>query len=71
MSTNITRRLFMAAAGAASVLPRHVFAQGQRLGANGKLAIAGIGIGGMGKSNLHEIAATGHAIVALCDVDSA
>ncbi len=70
MSSTITRRYFLATAGTISFLPRHVFAQGKRPGANGRLAIAGIGIGGMGKNNLHEIAAAGHAIVALCDVDS-
>jgi predicted dehydrogenase len=70
MSTNITRRSFLATAGTVSILPRHVLAQGGRPGANGKLAVAGIGIGGMGKGNLREIAFAGHAIVALCDVDS-
>jgi len=39
------------------------------VGANAKLNIAGIGIGGMGKNNLHQIANRGHRIVALCDVD--
>ena len=68
---NITRRNFLAAAGTISILPRSVLAQGRRPGANGKLAIAGIGIGGMGKNNLQEISAAGHAIVALCDVDAA
>ncbi|MFB3906339.1 MAG: Gfo/Idh/MocA family protein [Acidobacteriota bacterium] len=70
MSSSIPRRHFLAAAGTISILPRHVLAQGKRPGPNGRLAVAGIGIGGMGKSNLHEIASTGHAIVALCDVDS-
>ena len=66
-----TRRRFLATAASISIVPRHIFAQGGKPGANGKLNIAGIGIGGMGKSNLHQIAAAGHAIVALCDVDSA
>ena len=38
-------------------------------GANSRLNIAGIGIGGMGASNLNTIANKGHTIYALCDVD--
>ena len=38
-------------------------------GANSKLNIAGIGIGGMGAGNLNAIASKGHTILALCDVD--
>jgi predicted dehydrogenase len=40
------------------------------VGANSKLNIAGIGIGGMGANNLNNIANTGHTIFALCDVDA-
>ncbi len=68
---NATRRRFLATAASISVLPRHLFGQGGKPGANGKLNIAGIGFGGMGKNNLHQIALAGHTIAALCDVDSA
>jgi len=71
MALPTSRRRFLAAAASISVLPRHLFAQGGRAGANGRLKVAGIGIGGMGKSNLHQIDQAGHDIVALCDVDSA
>ena len=71
MPVMTTRRRFLAAAATISIVPRHIFAQGGRPGANGKLNIAGIGFGGMGKNNLHQIALAGHAITALCDVDSA
>lgn len=71
MSTRTTRRQFMAAAATISVLPRHLFAQNGKPGANGRLNVAGIGIGGMGGGNLSQIANRGHTIAALCDVDSA
>jgi predicted dehydrogenase len=38
--------------------------------ANERLDIAFIGVGGQGQSNLHNIAALGDNVVALCDVDS-
>ena len=44
------------------VLPRHVLG-----GPNEKLNIAGIGIGGQGASDLHDV--NSENIVALCDVD--
>ncbi len=71
MSANATRRRFLAAAATISVLPRRIFAQNGKPGANGRLNVAGIGIGGMGQNNLHQVANTGHTIAALCDVDSA
>src|SRR5262245_34712038 len=37
--------------------------------ANSKLNVAGIGIGGQGRSDLDNIAGLGENIVALCDVD--
>jgi len=67
----LSRRRFLAAAATVSVVPRHLFAQTGRPGANGRLTVAGIGIGGMGKNNLHQIAGAGHTIAALCDVDRA
>ena len=57
-----------AAAGAAlfTIVPRRVLGRGQTPPSD-KLAIAGIGIGGMGAANLRELES--EAIVALCDVD--
>jgi predicted dehydrogenase len=71
----MTRRRFLgsgaavsAAAGAAlfTVVPRRVLGRGQTPPSD-KLAVAGIGIGGMGAANLRELES--EAIVALCDVD--
>jgi hypothetical protein len=41
----------------------------QRLSANDKVNVAGIGIGSRGGADIEEVAAEGHNIVALCDVD--
>lgn len=71
MPRTLSRRRFLAAAATISVVPRRIFAQGGRPGANGRLNVAGVGVGGMGKSNLNQIANAGHAITALCDVDRA
>jgi predicted dehydrogenase len=71
MRSSLSRRRFLAAAATIAVVPRSLFAQGGRPGANGRLNVAGIGFGGMGRNNLHQIAAAGHTIAALCDVDAA
>lgn len=65
----ISRRSLLAAAAAASlfhIVPRHALGQGQTPPSE-KLNIAGIGIGGMGASNLRML--EDQNIVALCDVD--
>ena len=66
----MNRRQFLrrssAAAVALTIVPRHVLGQGQKPPSE-KLNIAGIGIGGQGAGDLHEMA--GENIVALCDVD--
>ena len=41
----------------------------ERLAANEKLNVAGIGIGSQGGGDVDEVAELGHNIVALCDVD--
>jgi len=67
---HINRRRFLAAttAGAfAAIIPRQVRGGPQRTAPNEKLNIAGIGVGGMGKSNLRQLESEN--IVALCDVD--
>jgi len=66
MKHTITRRTFVRCAGAAGL----VAAGGPLVRAaspNGKLNIAGIGVGGMGFGNLRQMEAEN--IVALCDVD--
>ena len=56
-----------ATAGLFSIVPRHVLGGPGHTPPSEKLNIAGIGIGGMGASNLRHCA--GENIVALCDVD--
>jgi len=74
MSENkVTRRDFLKSAAAVSaapsllhIVPRYVLGRGYAPPSD-KLNIAGIGVGGMGASNLREL--EGENIVALCDVD--
>jgi len=73
----ISRRLFLGAAGAAGALPllpeTPTAAQRSRVrpGANEALAVACVGVGGMGRSDLGSIASAPDVrIVALCDVDA-
>lgn len=61
------RRILGAGAAAFAVLPGRILGGARQLSPNEKLNIAGIGIGGMGASNLASLA--GENIVALCDVD--
>src|SRR5215475_3356737 len=66
----ISRREFVkdaAAAGAAfTIVPRHVLGRGMTPPSD-LLNIAGVGVGGMGRANLINLASQN--IVALCDVD--
>lgn len=69
----MTRRDFLKSAAAVSatpslfhIVPRHVLGRDQTAPSD-KLNIAGIGVGGMGASNLRELETEN--IVALCDVD--
>ncbi len=68
----LTRRHFLgSAAGAVAVftiVPRHVLGGVRQKPPSEKLNIAGIGVGGMGASNLAALQSEN--IVALCDVDS-
>lgn len=73
IENKVTRRGFLKSAAVGStapvlfhIVPRHVLGRGQRPPSE-RLAIAGIGIGGMGAANLHELES--EDIVALCDVD--
>jgi len=66
----IHRRRFLTAAAmtaAATIVPGHVLAGAGHNPPSEKLNIAGIGVGGMGKSNLRQLESEN--IVALCDVD--
>jgi len=70
MKNNINRRRFLAGSAitaAATIVPRHVLGGAGNIAPSEKLNIAGIGIGGMGKSNLRQLESEN--IVALCDVD--
>src|SRR5690348_23932 len=66
----LSRRSFLgkAAVGAAglTILPRHVLGRGYTPPSD-LLNIAGVGVGGMGRSNLVNLSSQN--IVALCDVD--
>jgi predicted dehydrogenase len=67
---NINRRCFLAGAAmttAATIVPRHVMGGAGNTAPSEKLNIAGIGVGGMGASNLRQLESEN--IVALCDVD--
>ncbi len=69
---DISRRGFLgatAATAAFTIVPRHVLGGAQHTAPSEKLNIAGIGVGGMGKSNLSQLETEN--IVALCDVDHA
>ena len=56
-----------AAVAAFTIVPRHVLGARGRSSANGKLNIAGIGVGGRGAGDLRAVESEN--IVALCDVD--
>ena len=72
-STLISRRQFLCAtsAGVAAfhLLPASAAQGAERLAANDKLNVAGIGIGGQGGSDIDAVAGEGQNFVALCDVD--
>ena len=73
MTKFITRRDLIRtaalAAGAFTIVPRHVLGGPRNIAPSEKMNIAGIGIGGMGGANVNALA--GENIVALCDVDFA
>ncbi|MGO9114660.1 MAG: Gfo/Idh/MocA family oxidoreductase, partial [Thermoguttaceae bacterium] len=71
-TSRTTRRAFLGstalAAASVTVLPRHVLAGSATPTPSEKLNIAGIGVGGMGGTNVSNCAREN--IVALCDVDA-
>jgi len=70
---SISRRKFIRRAGVGvalfNVIPGSLLRGGERISANEKLNVAGIGIGSRGGAVVDEVASLGHNIVALCDVD--
>ena len=69
----LSRRDFVGAAAAVAaftVVPRHVLGGQGNTPPSEKVNVAGVGIGGMGQSNVGKCAEAGANIVALCDVDS-
>jgi len=71
-SNVISRRGFLGTSAAAlaglTIIPRHAVSGLGHIAPSDKLNIAGVGIGGMGRNNLANVAKTEN-IVALCDVD--
>jgi predicted dehydrogenase len=69
----ISRRQFLRGAGAGvaafTIIPGQVLKGAERLSANEKVNVAGIGIGSQGGSDVDGVAGEGHNLVALCDVD--
>jgi predicted dehydrogenase len=69
----VSRRTFLkgaaASVGAFTIIPRSVLGGQGQTSPSDKLNIAGVGVGGMGKSNLKACALEN--VVALCDVDDA
>src|SRR5437016_11750066 len=67
---NLTRRKFVkdaaSVAAGLTIVPRHVLGRGMTPPSD-LLNIAGVGVGGMGRANLINLASQN--IVALCDVD--
>src|SRR6266853_5106901 len=69
-----TRRQFLRRTGAGAALfyiaPHNLLNAAPRVSANDKVNVAGIGVGSQGGSDTQAVAAEGHNIVALCDVDT-
>jgi predicted dehydrogenase len=63
----MSRREFMGAAAAFTVVPRHVLGGRGGTAPSEKLNVACIGVGGMGASDVSQM--SGENIIALCDVD--
>src|SRR2546422_2759171 len=73
-SLKFNRRQFLRRTGAGAALfyitPRNLLNAAPRVSASDKVNVAGIGVGSQGGSDINSVAAEGHNIVALCDVDS-
>lgn len=73
MKNALTRRQFLHRTGLAAatfnLIPSTALRGADGLSANGRLNLAGIGVGSRGGSDVDELAGLGHNFVALCDVD--
>jgi predicted dehydrogenase len=73
MSQHITRRQWLGGAVAAgaswTIVPRHVLGGPNHTAPSEKLALAGIGIGGIGFPQIRGCEEAGFHVAALCDVD--
>ena len=73
MQQPITRRQWLGGAVAAgasfTIVPRHVLGGANHTAPSEKLALAGIGVGGIGFGQLRACEGAGFQIFALCDVD--
>ncbi len=69
----INRRQFLHGASASvaafTILPGGILCAAPGTSPNEKINVAGIGVGGQGGADVDAVAAEGHNIVALCDVD--
>lgn len=71
LNTPITRRRLLQSGGVAAASWLAVGPRGLRAAANDRLRLAGIGVGGMGGSDLASLSSHGSVeVVGLCDVDS-
>ena len=66
-NAKISRRGFLGAAGAFTIVPRYVLGGAGNTAPSEKVNIAGIGVGGQGGGDLNAVSSQN--IVALCDVD--
>ena len=66
-STSLNRRKFLQASAAGTFAFQ--FVPSRAFGANERVAVAGIGSGGKGSSDIAGASGAGADIVALCDVD--
>jgi predicted dehydrogenase len=68
-----SRRSFLKASAASAfaftIAPRHVLGGEGHTPPSGKITLAGVGVGGVGHSQVKELAKAGFEVVALCDVD--
>ncbi len=72
MASSLNRRLFLQASGAAGLgyLFTAPAASAARVaGANDRLKVAGVGVGGKGRSDILDADKCGMEVVALCDID--
>ena len=72
-SENPTRRAFLktsaASAFAFTIVPRHVLGGPGQTPPSEKITLAGVGVGGVGHSQIKACDKAGFQVVALCDVD--